>query len=156
MILVMSRLSLLIWMLVNLLIRDNLLYALGQVAVHKSHKMATHVGLSLRFCTRCGTHGANRSNNLKYSCKKPTRAGLEALRCIRQGFQPSRYQQEHLDRRNLKVWLGSRKFKARKPPPKMRNIMRFDGIDSIESENPCPHQGFSSNMMISFVSQTIG
>ena len=70
---------------------NNSLYALGQVAVRKSHKMATHVGLALRFCTRCGTHGANRSNNLKYPCKKPTRAGLEDLRCIRQGFQPSRY-----------------------------------------------------------------
>ena len=37
------------------------------------------------------------------------------MRCIRQGFQPSRYQQAQLDRRNLKVWLGARKFKARKP-----------------------------------------
>ena len=96
-----------------------MLFALGQVAVHKTHKMATHVGLALRFCTRCGAHGQNRSNYLKFVCKKPTAAGVEALRCIRQGFQPSRHQQIHLDRRNLKVWLGARKFKARKPKETM-------------------------------------
>ncbi len=88
----------------------NNLYALGQVIVHKTHKMATHVGLALRFCTRCGTHGANRSNLLKFACKKPTRVGLEALRCIRQGFQPSHYLHVHLARQGLKVWLGARNF----------------------------------------------
>ena len=41
------------------------------------------------------------------------------MRCIRQGFQPSRYLHEHLDRRSLGVWLGSRNFKARKPKPKI-------------------------------------
>ena len=42
--------------------QENMIFALGQVAVHKTHKMATHVGLALRFCTRCGAHGQNRSN----------------------------------------------------------------------------------------------
>ena len=96
-----------------------MIFALGQVAVHKTVKMTTHIGLALRFCTRCGAHGQNRSNYLNFVCKKPTAAGVEALRCIRQGFQPSRYQQAHLDRRNLKVWLGARKFKARKPKETM-------------------------------------
>ena len=44
------------------------IYLVGQERVHSSHALANHFGLGLRFCSCCGAHGQNRSNNLKKPC----------------------------------------------------------------------------------------
>lgn len=85
-------------------------YLVGQVLVHGSHSLAIHFGLGLRFCSCCGAHGRNRSNNLKIQCPGvPTPAGKEAMRLILLGKAPDTYLKTHLNRRGLRVQINSKR-----------------------------------------------
>ena len=59
--------------------------------VHSSHKVASHFGLKLHFCTKCGYYGppGGKSPGLKLPCRSPTRHGQQALRKILRGVWPT-------------------------------------------------------------------
>ena len=59
--------------------------------VHSSHTIASHFGLKVHFCTRCGHFGppGGKSPGLKAVCKPPSKTGKQALRNIRKGLWPA-------------------------------------------------------------------
>ena len=59
--------------------------------MHKSHKVATHFGLKIHFCTRCGSYGqpSGKSVGLAKTCVAPTRQGRQALNNIVKGKWPA-------------------------------------------------------------------
>ena len=74
------------------------IYMFGKVKVHATHTMATSGSLGVHFCVHCGSHGKNWSNHLKVPCPHPPRkAGLQALRLIRQGKKPSCFLDKFLE-----------------------------------------------------------
>jgi hypothetical protein len=70
-------------------------YVYSTLSVHKSHCMATHGPLQLRFCTYCGAYGRHKSCHLKRPCPLiPSKAGLQALRMLNNDVNPG-FRKEH-------------------------------------------------------------
>ena len=64
-------------------------YHYSNLLVHKSHCMATHGPLQLRFCTFCGAYGKHRSTHLKLPCPPvPSKAGIQALQKLQNDVNP--------------------------------------------------------------------
>lgn len=70
---------------------DEGIFLFHRLRVHSSHRMATHFGLQIHFCTRCGFYGqpAGKVVGLRDPCSPPTRAGIQALRNILKGNWPT-------------------------------------------------------------------
>ena len=70
---------------------ENDVYFFHRLRVHTSHKVGSHFGLKLHFCTRCGHYGppGGKSPGLFQPCKPPSRQGQQALRNILKGKWPT-------------------------------------------------------------------
>ena len=66
-------------------------YLFHKLRVHDSHSAATHFGLRINFCTRCGCYGqpTGKSVGLARDCLAPTRQGRQALNNILRGKWPA-------------------------------------------------------------------
>ena len=75
----------------NLPREDDEFFLFHRLKVHCSHKVATHFGLKIHFCTRCGCYGqpSGKSIGLARHCVAPTRQGSQALRNILKGKWPA-------------------------------------------------------------------
>ena len=70
-------------------------YLFHKLAIHKSHCMATHGLLQLRFCTYCGAYGRDKACHLKKACPMvPSKGGMQALRMLSQDINPG-FRKEH-------------------------------------------------------------
>ncbi len=79
------------YQLVNLPREDDDIFMFHRLKVHSSHKVATHFGLQVHFCTRCGCYGqpSGKSVGLARNCVAPTRQGRQALNNILKGKWPA-------------------------------------------------------------------
>ena len=79
------------YQLVNLPREDDEIFLFHRLKVHWSHKVATHFGLKVHFCIRCGCYGrpSGRSIDLARQCVAPTRQGRQALNNILKGKWPA-------------------------------------------------------------------
>ena len=77
--------------LVNMPQEEEVCDLFHKLRVHNSHKAATHFGLNIYFCTRCGHYGqpSRKSIGLARHCVAPTRQGSQALRNILRGKWPT-------------------------------------------------------------------
>lgn len=68
-------------MLVQRPSEDGDTFLLHRLRVHKSHLMAAHFRLKVRFCTNCGCYGQpnGKSVGLQRPCSAPTKTGRIAL-----------------------------------------------------------------------------
>ena len=79
------------YQLVNLPNQVDDIYMFHKLKVHNSHNSATHFGLRIHCCTKCGHYGqpAGKNIGLAQPCLVPTRQGRLALRNILRGKWPA-------------------------------------------------------------------
>ena len=79
---------------------DEDIFLFHRLKVHRSHKVATHFGLRIHFCTRCGSYGqpSGKSVGLAKTCVAPTRQGRQALNNILKGKWPAYIGKDVLER----------------------------------------------------------
>ena len=79
------------YQLVNLPREEDDIFLFHRLKVHSSHKVATHFGLKIHFCVRCGCYGqpSGKSIGLAKSCVAPSRQGKQALNNIFKGKWPA-------------------------------------------------------------------
>ena len=79
------------YQLVNLPKEEDDILLFHKLKVHNSYNVATHFGLEVHFCTKCGHYGqpAGKSIGLAQPCAAPSRQGRLALRSILKGKWPT-------------------------------------------------------------------
>ena len=79
------------YQLVNLPREDDDIFMFHRLKVHSSHTVATHFGLQVHFCTRCGCYvqPSGKSVGLARQCVAPTGQGRQALNNILRGKWPA-------------------------------------------------------------------
>jgi ribonuclease HI len=82
-------------------------YLFHKLAVHKTHTMATHGPLQLRYCTYCGAYGRHKSCHLKQPCPLiPTKGGKQALAMLIRDLDPGEREVGIRHHRNAKCSLA--------------------------------------------------